>query len=67
MISRRTFAGLSLAATMLVSLAAPAWAESAAERAVKEAQKYKGWSYLQNCKFALIFLLFEAIFEASAA
>ena len=24
-------------------------------------------SYLQNCKFALIFLLFEAIFEASAA
>ena len=42
MVTRRKFAWASLAATMLVSLGLPAWAQSAAERAVKEAQQYKG-------------------------
>ena len=42
MVTRRKFAWAGLAATMLVSLGLPAWAQSAAERAVKEAQQYKG-------------------------
>jgi multiple sugar transport system substrate-binding protein len=41
MITRRTLGKLALS-TALVTIATPAFAESAAERAVKEAQQYKG-------------------------
>jgi multiple sugar transport system substrate-binding protein len=42
MITRRTFTWLSFGTALSLSMAGPALAESAAERAVKEAQKYKG-------------------------
>ncbi len=42
MVTRRKLGWIGMAATFAVSLAQPAWAESAAERAVKEAQQYKG-------------------------
>jgi multiple sugar transport system substrate-binding protein len=42
MITRRTFTWLSFGTALSLSMATPAMAETAAERAVKEAQKYKG-------------------------
>jgi multiple sugar transport system substrate-binding protein len=42
MITRRTFTWLSFGTALSLSMATPALAESAAERAVKEAQAYKG-------------------------
>src|SRR5689334_2302509 len=42
MITRRTLAWLGMLAATAATLSSPAFAESAAERAVKEAQKYKG-------------------------
>ena len=42
MVKRRDLGWIGMAATFAVTMATPAWAESAAERAVKEAQQYKG-------------------------
>src|SRR6185295_3868277 len=42
MITRRKLAWIGMLAATAAALASPAFAESAAERAVKEAQKYKG-------------------------
>ncbi len=42
MVTRRRLGWIGMAATFAVTLAQPAWAESAAEIAVREAQKYRG-------------------------
>ncbi|MGQ0485625.1 MAG: extracellular solute-binding protein [Hyphomicrobiales bacterium] len=42
MVTRRRLGWIGMAATLAVTLAQPAWAETAAEIAVREAQKYKG-------------------------
>lgn len=42
MVTRRQLGGISMAAAFAVGFAGPAWAESAAERAVKEAQQFRG-------------------------
>ncbi len=42
MVTRRRLGWIGMAATFAVTLAQPAWAQSAAEIAVREAQKYKG-------------------------
>ena len=42
MVTKRKLGWITMAATFAVVLSQPAWAESAADRAVKEAQQYKG-------------------------